>query len=101
MNAIPQSDIEMAVLEAAFSHALEAIIGLPITEIEMASPRGWPGQEATWTAIPLERPFHGRCWAVAPPSLAMVLVSRKWPGLVIDDAAAARRRPENCQRWWG
>lgn len=89
MNAIPQTDIEMAVLEAAFSHALEAIVGLPITDIELTSPRGWPGQEATWTAIPLERPFRGRCWAVAPPALAMELVARKWPGLTIDDASAA------------
>jgi hypothetical protein len=89
MNAIPQNEIELAVLEAAFSHALEAIVGLPITESEQASPRGWPGQEATWTAIPLERPFHGRCWAVAPPALATELVARKWPGMVLDDVAAA------------
>ncbi len=89
MNAIPQSDIEMAVFEAAFSHALEAIVGLPITEIELASTQGWPGQQATWTAIPLERPFHGRCWAVAPPALAMELVARKWPGTVLDEAGAA------------
>lgn len=89
MHTFSKFEIEIAVFEAVFSDALEAIVGLPILESERASPNGWPGHEATWTAIPLERPFSGRCWAVAPPPLARALVARKWPGMVIDDAAAA------------
>lgn len=87
MNAIPQSEIEMAVFEAAFAEALENIVGVPVAEAELSTTRGWPAQEVVWVALPLERPFTGRCWAVAPAQLARHLVLHTWRGLVTDDSA--------------
>ncbi|MCK6574701.1 hypothetical protein L6V77_26820 [Myxococcota bacterium] len=84
--------IERAVLDTGLAAALEYMTGLAAESsgpIEALADADWPAEACVWATVRLPAPVDARQWVVVPPTLAMKLVNRTWPGLPLEVPMAA------------